>query len=59
MGKAIPNSIHNERINSPAGKGLKLSRGPDPRSISRGSVGTGITEMMRGVLGLLDSDSVA
>lgn len=26
MGKAIPNSIHNERINSPARKGLKLSR---------------------------------
>lgn len=59
MGKAIPDSVHNERINSPAGKGLKLPRGPDPRSISRGSVGTNITEMMRGVLGLPDSDLVA
>lgn len=58
MGKAIPNSIYDERINSPAGKGLKLSRGPDPRSISRGSLGTNITEMARGLLGLPDSDSV-
>ena len=40
MGKAIPNRVHHERVNSPAGKGLKLSRGPDPRSISRGSIGT-------------------
>lgn len=53
-GKAIPNSVHNERINSPAGKGLKLSRGPDPRSISPASFG--ITEMARGLIGLPDGD---
>ncbi|KAH8743775.1 hypothetical protein F5883DRAFT_33019 [Diaporthe sp. PMI_573] len=35
MGKPIPDSIHKSRTESAAGKGLRLSRGPDSRSLNR------------------------
>lgn len=59
MGKAVPNSIHNERVKSAAGRGLRLPRGPDPRSIDRYGGEAIIAETMRKVLGLPDSDLVA
>ena len=50
MGKPIPDSIHRKRTESATGKGLSLSRGPDPRSFNK-SQGR-IAEMMRSVLGM-------
>ncbi|CAL8585017.1 hypothetical protein XPA_010597 [Xanthoria parietina] len=57
MGKRIPDGLHNKRVNSAAGKGLKFSRGPDPRSINR--LEGGIAEAAREILGMLDSKHVA
>ena len=52
MGKPIPDAVQDERTKSAGGKGLKLSRGPDPRSFNRASAG--ITAGARGILGLTD-----
>jgi len=50
MGKPIPDSIHKNRTESAAGKGLRLSRGPDPRSFNRNH--GSIAEIMRLSLGV-------
>ncbi|KAH8656404.1 hypothetical protein BGZ61DRAFT_372375 [Ilyonectria robusta] len=50
MGKPIPDSIYKNWIESAAGKGLRLSRGPDPRSFNRSQ--GGIAEIMRSSLGI-------
>lgn len=57
MGKCIPDGLHNKRVHSAAGRGLKFSRGPDPRSINR--LEGGIAEAAREILGLFDSKHVA
>lgn len=57
MGKRIPDELDNKRMMSAAGRGLKLSRGPDPRSINR--IEGGIAEAAREILGLLDSKHMA
>ena len=50
MGQKTPDSIHTPRLNSMAGKGLKLERGPDPRSFD--SSKAGVHASMRDVLGM-------
>lgn len=50
MGKPIPDSIHIERMQLAEGKGLKLSRGPDSRSLN--GKDARMAEMMRGVFGM-------
>ncbi|KAL8671464.1 MAG: hypothetical protein Q9168_004033 [Polycauliona sp. 1 TL-2023] len=52
MGKPIPDGVQDERMKSAGGKGLELSRGPDPRSFNRASAG--VTAGARGILGLTD-----
>ncbi len=50
MGKSLPDSIYHEQ--SATRMGLRLPRGPDPRS--KNSTAGGIATMMRGFMGLDD-----
>jgi len=50
MGKPLTESIHKERCESQHGKGLRLNRGPDPRSFNAASAG--IKAAARAMLGM-------
>ncbi|KAL6401164.1 hypothetical protein AUP68_16890 [Ilyonectria robusta] len=50
MGKPIPDSVYKSQAESAAGKGLILSRGPDPNSYSKSQAR--MAETMCSFLGL-------
>ena len=51
MGKRVPDSIHDPRMRSMAGRGLDLARGPDPRSKQYGPMAD-MTPDIRALIGL-------
>ena len=51
MGKRVPDTIHDFRIRSMAGRGVDFARGPDPRS-NRYSPMADMTPNIRELLGL-------
>ncbi|KAG7001403.1 hypothetical protein G7Y79_00032g067560 [Physcia stellaris] len=50
MGKPLPDDIYSKTVRSPSAKGLKLLKGPDPRSFNPAKAG--VAAMARGIIGM-------